>query len=129
MTEPVKAPRVLVIDSNKADLEDLAAKLRRIGCEVETALDVVSALKKIQEGQLDAVFCEQVLRRECDGVLLHMHLVNQEDKLKDRFILMNENMMQLSSRKYAEDNNIPFLLKPIQRDDVALNLEILLERG
>lgn len=73
--------KVCVIEDDAIMLDHIAAMLVDMGCEVETALDVDSGLKKIAAFNPDAIVAD-ILMPDRDGLNLIMDLRDKHDEIR-----------------------------------------------
>lgn len=109
--------RGLVIDDDVNILEIVSKYFRKIGCEIVTSIDVLSALNILEEREFDFVICDMVMP-QMDGKDFYDILKQRKPSLIDRVIFFTGDIMRESTWEFLESLSNPHIKKPFDLDDL-----------
>ena len=122
---------VLIIDDEEIVHKRLRPSIERMGCEVETFLDPVAALKRIDEKEFDAIITD-VRMEEVDGIQVLEHARSKSPRTK--VIVITGYAMMALAREAMQKGAFDFISKPFKPSDIravirkaAVELDIPLE--
>lgn len=110
-TENVTAPkRALVVDDDDAVVEHVSAVLRRVGFDVETAGNGLSALAMFRADSFDAVVCD-IRMPKLSGISFLKNLrLNAQSKC--RVVMLSSLDDRTIQREAIEAGAVAYLIKP-----------------
>lgn len=120
--------KILVIDANKASIENITWQLSDYGLNVEGAADSVKALSKLEKAvknkPFNIVITEEVIS-DMDGEEL-CRRIKKNDKLKDIIVIMITSGLKPKEGKYLKKIGFDaFLTKPVYQSDLIKMLGIV----
>ncbi len=124
---PMPHFRTLLVEDNAVNLKVGMAMLQRTGCEVDTALNGVEALKKVAMKAYDLVFMDSIMP-EMDGFEATRQLRQGEaiqawgPRPRLRVIAMTASAMQGDREKCIASGMDDYLAKPIRPDHLQAAL-------
>ena len=118
-------PVALVVDDSLSARRAVAMLLKDSGLDVETAIDGLDALKKIEKTVPDIILVDLEMPR-MNGIELTAHVRGRED-MKNVPIIMVTSRATEKHRKQAEAAGVTkFMTKPFTEDDLIHNVRILM---
>ncbi|MCB9637421.1 MAG: sigma-54-dependent Fis family transcriptional regulator [Myxococcales bacterium] len=118
--------RVLVVDDEESIRHFLTLSLQREGFEVKVAGHAEEALSLLPDFAADIVLCDIRMPGEMDGLGLLRHLCQQ--RFPGRMVMMSAYGSRDAALEAVRQGAYDYIEKPIQRDELLLLLEKLLER-
>jgi len=110
-----KRPDVLIIDDEEIVHKRLRPSIERMGCEVETFLDPVAALKRIDEKEFDVIITD-VRMEEVDGIQVLEHSMAKSPRTK--VIVITGYAMMALAREAMQKGAFDFISKPFKPSDI-----------
>jgi DNA-binding NtrC family response regulator len=112
MSDPLK---VLIIDDEEIVCKRLKPAIEKMGCEVETFMDPVAALKRIDEKTFDIVVTD-VRMDEIDGIQVLDHA--KKTSSDTRVIIITGYAMMALAREAMEKGAFDFISKPFKPNEL-----------
>jgi CheY-like chemotaxis protein len=102
---------ILIVDDEASIRSALAYLLRRDGHAVETAMNGVLALEKLQSRSFDLILCD-LRMPELDGPGLYQALQDRSPPLVQGFIFLTGDTLNAETTEFLERVGAPRLTKP-----------------
>lgn len=118
--------RILVVDDEESIRHMLALSLQRAGYVVKAAEDARAVLGLLEGYQPDVILCDVRMPGEMDGMGLLEYLCSQRHSA--RMIMMSAYGSREMALEAVRRGAYDYIEKPIQRDELLLMLDKLLER-
>lgn len=106
---------VVIIDDEEIVCKRLRPSIERMGCAVETFMDPVAALKRIDEKQFHIVVTD-VRMEEVDGIEVLEHATKKWPETK--VIVITGYAMMALAREAMEKGAFDFISKPFKPGDI-----------
>lgn len=117
----MKNLKILVVDDDPVTLTLLEKRLKKETYEVETAVDGVSAIKKIDSKYYDIILTDLVMPGGVDGIGV---LVKAKEKsIKIDVILITAHASVNNAIEAMKKGATDYLQKPVNVDEVILRIE------
>ena len=118
MPEPsLSLPKIIVIDDSLSARKATSQFMSVNGFEVETAIDGVDGLNKIEEKTPDLILVDMEMPR-MDGLELTAHIRNREDTASIPIIMITSRTTQKHRAQASEAGVSKYLTKPFTEDDL-----------
>lgn len=117
LTAPPPSLRILAIDDELPLLNLLTRVLGRKGHIVETVPDGTAAWHKLTSQTYDLVISD-ILMPGIFGPELYQRIIQETPHLKDRFIFITGNTVDVETRLFLEKSGLPWLSKPFLPGDL-----------
>ena len=118
--------RVLVIDDKSSITELVREILEREGHSVETANDGVSAMKKIDEEDFDAVISDLKIAGKSGTDIYHYWKEKNQD-LAARFLFLTGDIIAPESLRFMKEHRLSYVSKPFKVDDFISSINLLFQ--
>ena len=112
MSDPLK---VLIIDDEEIVCKRLKPAIEKMGCEVETFMDPVAALKRIDEKTFDIVVTD-VRMDEIDGIQVLDHTTKRSAGTK--VVIITGYAMMALAREAMQKGAFDFISKPFKPNEL-----------
>ncbi|MBW2525407.1 MAG: response regulator [Deltaproteobacteria bacterium] len=106
---------VLIIDDEEIVCKRLKPSIERMGCHVETFMDPVAALARIDEKEFDVVVSD-VRMEEVDGIQILEHV--QAKSAHTKVIIITGYAMMALAREAMHKGAFDFVSKPFKPADI-----------
>ena len=116
LTQPTV--QVLVVEDEVNILEVLTRALQRKGFSVCSASDVATAWHCLEKVTPDLVLCD-IRIPDMSGPEFYRKVVKGRPQLARRFIFMSGDMISSANKSFLEENEIAFLPKPFELNDLV----------
>jgi len=110
-----KQLEVLIIDDEEIVCKRLKPSIERMGCSVETFMDPVEALRRIDEKEFDVVITD-VRMEEVDGIQILEHV--QESSSHTKVVIITGYAMMALAREAMHKGAFDFVSKPFKPADI-----------
>lgn len=110
-----KQLEVLIIDDEEIVCKRLKPSIERMGCNVETFLDPVEALQRIDQKEFDVVISD-VRMEEVDGIQILEHV--QEKSAHTKVVIITGYAMMALAREAMHKGAFDFVSKPFKPADI-----------
>ena len=107
--------QIMIVDDEPTVGLRLAPVLSNLGCEVETFVDPIEAMRRIDERDFDVVITDVVMK-EATGVQVLEHVMRKNDRSK--VIIMTGFAMVSLAREAMDKGAFDFLAKPFHLDEL-----------
>jgi DNA-binding NtrC family response regulator len=107
--------QIMIVDDEPTVGRRLAPVLTRLGCEVETFVNPVEAMRRADEKTFDIVITDVVMK-EATGVQVLEHVMRKSDHSK--VIIITGFAMMSLAREAMDKGAFDFLAKPFHLDDL-----------
>jgi PAS domain S-box-containing protein len=121
----VKPARILVVDDEKTIQGLVSAVLSHSGHTVDATGDAAEALTKLESTAYDVVLMD-IRMPGMSGMELYAKVIEQHPEMKNRFIFITGDTSDAQTRVFLEQNNLPFITKPFDRDTLEQRVNGLL---
>ncbi len=110
--------RVLVIDDEDAIRAFISRSLAQLGHQVESTASAVEALAWLFERDYDAVILD-IRMPGLSGIDIYHRLKERRPDLARRLIFITGDVMGGDVRRFFEDNQLHYLMKPFSKAEIA----------
>lgn len=110
-----KQMEVLIIDDEEIVCKRLKPSIERMGCRVETFMDPVEALARIDDKEFDVVISD-VRMEEVDGIQILEHVQGKSSHTK--VIIITGYAMMALAREAMHKGAFDFVSKPFKPADI-----------
>jgi len=107
--------QIMIVDDEPTVGLRLAPVLSNLGCEVETFVNPIEAMRRIDEKDFDVVITDVVMK-EATGVQVLEHVMRKNDRSK--VIIMTGFAMVSLAREAMDKGAFDFLAKPFHLDEL-----------
>jgi|GEM_PF-6171014 len=111
------AKAVLVIDDEREICEMTKEALEEAGFLVDTEADGESALQRLENHYYDLILCDYIIPG-INGGAVYEYLKTTHPRQASRFVFMTGSTMGMELQAYFENNQVPYLLKPLNVDNL-----------
>lgn len=125
---PVRGQTILLVDDEPGIATALTRLLRRDGHAVDTAVNGLQALARLQGRAYDVILSD-LRMPELDGPGLYRALEQQQPALCRRFILLTGDTLSPENLAFCEQAGVPRLTKPFSAAGVRQAIQQLLDSG
>ncbi len=108
---------ILAVDDEAPLLKLLVRVLTKLGYTVDTAKNGNIALQKLDAISFDLVICD-VLMPDILGPELYEQVLVKFPQMKNRFVFVTGNVVDMDTRIFLEKSNLPWLPKPFLPTDI-----------
>jgi DNA-binding NtrC family response regulator len=116
MEQPMETPlQIMVLDDEPTVGRRLAPALTRMGCEVETFVEPLEAMRRIDERAFDIVITDVVMK-EATGVQVLEHAIRRAERTK--VIMITGYAMMSLAREAMDKGAFDFVAKPFHLDEL-----------
>lgn len=105
--------RILVVDDEKSITNLLAKVLTRTGHHVDTALDGLEALDKLQQNVYDIAFLDLKIPA-LSGKAVYIWIKQNQPRLAERTVILTGDTLSSDTLDFLEHETAAHLLKPFQ---------------
>ncbi len=124
-SEKIADSRILVVDDNEQNLELLLACLEELGCSLESAVDGVEALEKIQQSPPDLILLDIMMPRMSGFEVCRK--LKTDPATRDIPIIMVTALHELGDiERGVESGTDDFISKPVNRLELITRVRSLL---
>jgi CheY-like chemotaxis protein len=122
---PQGRSRILVVDDNAQNLELLVAYLDEVDCEIDTAVDGVEALEKVQTDAPDLILLDVMMPRMSGFEVCRK--LKADPQTRDIPVIMVTALNELGDiERGVESGTDDFITKPVNRLELVTRVRSLL---
>ena len=125
--QPPRHGRVLVVDDDVELANVLAAALRAVGHQVETAANGLEALTALERGRFDVILTD-VRMPKLDGPGLYREILQRHPDLVDRVVFLTGDILGRETAAFLERTRAAHLTKPFDITQVRRVVADVLDR-
>jgi DNA-binding NtrC family response regulator len=105
----------MIVDDEPTVGKRLAPALTKLGCDVETFVNPIDAMRRIDEKDFDIIITDVVMK-EATGVQVLEHAMRRNDRTK--VVIITGFAMISLAREAMDKGAFDFLAKPFHLDDL-----------
>ena len=124
---PGRRRRILVVEDEPTVASLVADVLREEGHDVETLLDSVEALERLNREDFDLLICDLKMPR-LDGRTLYEDAARRGRTSSDRVLFITGDTMRPRTLEFVKNNSLPYLSKPFLVDELTRTVRNVLNR-
>jgi len=126
-TTPGVQRRILVVEDEPTVASLVADVLREEGHHVETLLDSVEALERLNREDFDLLICDLKMPK-LDGRALYEDALRHGRTSRDRVLFITGDTLRPRTLDFVERNALPYLAKPFLVDELTRTVRNVLSR-
>ncbi|UCF99586.1 MAG: response regulator, partial [Spirochaetaceae bacterium] len=109
--------RILVVEDEEVVRTMVVRVLEQVGYQVETSVDGLAALEKIEAEDHDLIICDVRMPR-LSGIDLYKRLSADRSEVLGRILFITGDTVSADTIGFIEANHIPYLGKPFEIQDL-----------
>jgi two-component system, NtrC family, sensor kinase len=120
--------RILVVEDEPTVASLVADVLREEGHDVETLLDSVAALERLNREDFDLLICDLKMPK-LDGRALYEDALRRGRTSRDRVLFITGDTLRPRTLDFVERSSLPYLAKPFLVDELTRVVRTVLSRS
>lgn len=118
--------RVLVVD-DEPEIRKSYQRVLALDCDVDSAQDVVEAMRMVAENQYDAILCDVIMPGH-DGTHLARMLLDEAPEQAEGLVFCSGGVLQTKQLNFVSNWSNGYLRKPLSADELRTCLLDFIER-